>query len=279
MGINIPAIETHYGNCRFRSRTEARWAVFFDALGVRWEYEKEGFELGVLGRYLPDFWLPDLDCWIEIKGEQPTDKEHQKCEALCMGTQKDVFLFIGVPKTNDEYHLSEGDLIYRFVDELNLDDDIRRRYIGVDNWQRFVACEKCKKVGITFSGWRHYLCSCSDRKCEFEDDSRIDDACMKATSARFEFNEAQTVRPAPQCVHVLQVLGILLASNGQLQVCAFCAVCRVKLSDAFPHVGLNLADMDVFKSNLLAHEDDIPYAKEYVAKKLADRKQQAEEKP
>lgn len=35
----IKAIETSYKGYRFRSRTEARWAVFFDALGVRWEYE------------------------------------------------------------------------------------------------------------------------------------------------------------------------------------------------------------------------------------------------
>jgi hypothetical protein len=42
----IKAIETRYKGYRFRSRLEARWAVFFDALGVEWEYEKEGFDLG-----------------------------------------------------------------------------------------------------------------------------------------------------------------------------------------------------------------------------------------
>lgn len=47
-------IETIYGGCRFRSRLEARWAVFFDSLGLPWEYEPEGFELRS-GRYLPDF--------------------------------------------------------------------------------------------------------------------------------------------------------------------------------------------------------------------------------
>ena len=42
----IKAIETVYKGYKFRSRLEARWAVFFDALGVEWEYEPEGFELG-----------------------------------------------------------------------------------------------------------------------------------------------------------------------------------------------------------------------------------------
>ena len=35
----LKAIETEYKGYRFRSRLEARWAVFFDACGVKWEYE------------------------------------------------------------------------------------------------------------------------------------------------------------------------------------------------------------------------------------------------
>jgi hypothetical protein len=69
----IRAIETHYAGHRFRSRLEARWAVFFDALGIKWHYEEEGYELPS-GRYLPDFRLsnatafPDLDLHVEVKG-------------------------------------------------------------------------------------------------------------------------------------------------------------------------------------------------------------------
>ena len=51
----IRSIETEYNGYRFRSRLEARWAVFFDALGVDYEYEPEGFELPSGKRYLPDF--------------------------------------------------------------------------------------------------------------------------------------------------------------------------------------------------------------------------------
>ena len=51
----IKAIETHYKGYRFRSRLEARWAVFFDAAGVEYEYEPEGFVLPSGKRYLPDF--------------------------------------------------------------------------------------------------------------------------------------------------------------------------------------------------------------------------------
>jgi hypothetical protein len=63
----IKAIETNYNGYRFRSRLEARWAVFFDSLGVKYSYEPEGFNLGALGCYLPDFYLQDEKLWIEIK--------------------------------------------------------------------------------------------------------------------------------------------------------------------------------------------------------------------
>jgi hypothetical protein len=48
-------IETWYKGHRFRSRLEARWAVFFDALQFRWEYEPQGYVLPNTGCYLPDF--------------------------------------------------------------------------------------------------------------------------------------------------------------------------------------------------------------------------------
>lgn len=72
----IKAIETKYRGHLFRSRLEARWAVFFTALGVKWEYEKEGYELPDGTRYLPDFWLPHLSLWVEVKG-QLTEREYQ----------------------------------------------------------------------------------------------------------------------------------------------------------------------------------------------------------
>jgi hypothetical protein len=62
----IKPIETLYNGYRFRSRLEARWAVFFDALGIKYEYEREGYETAA-GYYLPDFWLPDIQTYVEIK--------------------------------------------------------------------------------------------------------------------------------------------------------------------------------------------------------------------
>lgn len=90
------AIETTYKGYKMRSRLEARWAVFFDALGIKWEYEVEGFELPA-GRYLPDFWLPQVSMWAEIKPIVLSRGEFIKCEQLARITGHSVLMFVGVP--------------------------------------------------------------------------------------------------------------------------------------------------------------------------------------
>jgi hypothetical protein len=108
---NFKPIETQYKGYRFRSRLEARWAVFFDALHVKWEYEKEGFELGPAGWYLPDFYLPDLGFWVEIKPVEPSDDERRKAMELSHGVQQPVALQIGLPLAiiNPDYNVWEMD--------------------------------------------------------------------------------------------------------------------------------------------------------------------------
>ncbi len=87
-------IQTRFDNYAFRSRLEARWACFFKALGLAYDYELEGFDLDGLW-YLPDFWLPELDCWIELKGQPPLRPEEEKASLLAQGTRKRVYLFWG----------------------------------------------------------------------------------------------------------------------------------------------------------------------------------------
>ena len=70
----IKAIETEWRGCLFRSRLEARWAVYFEALCIDWEYEPEGFVLDDGKQYLPDFLLHGIegrggpDLYVEVKG-------------------------------------------------------------------------------------------------------------------------------------------------------------------------------------------------------------------
>ena len=97
----IKAIDTLYKGNYFRSRTEARWAVYFDALGVRWEYEKEGYDLGDGLRYLPDFWFPDYEAYGEVKPtDELSDIEKRKITQLARQTEKLVIIFSGIPSAN-----------------------------------------------------------------------------------------------------------------------------------------------------------------------------------
>lgn len=92
----MKSIETVYKGYRFRSRLEARWAVFLDALDVNWSYETESFDLSGTW-YLPDFWVNDWDCWIEVKGKTVTDEDEWKCHMLAETSGKNVLLFSGDP--------------------------------------------------------------------------------------------------------------------------------------------------------------------------------------
>lgn len=102
----IKAIQTHYNGYHFRSRLEARWAVFFDELGVRYEYEPDGYDLGDLGWYLPDFWLPELRTWFEIK---PLSEKPVVPKVYCAGR---------IGYHNSDWRRDYGASVYGSVEEM-----------------------------------------------------------------------------------------------------------------------------------------------------------------
>ena len=60
-----------YNNTIFKSSWEANFAKWCDLSGIKWEYEPRPFILILNNkktRYFPDFYLPEFDIWIEIKG-------------------------------------------------------------------------------------------------------------------------------------------------------------------------------------------------------------------
>lgn len=119
----IKAIETVYSGCCFRSRLEARFAIYFEKMGYRYEYEKEGYQLGDLC-YLPDFYLPNYrilvdrdgnllrteSLWVEIKAEAPSDAEMEKMRRLVNLTNTEGLICCGTPGVDaDVIHLIPGD--------------------------------------------------------------------------------------------------------------------------------------------------------------------------
>ncbi len=109
----IKAIPTKYKGYKFRSRLEARWAVFLDTLGVEYRYEDEGFQLempdfdkpgadGIPGVktvwYLPDFWIPSWGVFLEVKPDrEPNDGETERAWTLAMESEKPVLVVCGQP--------------------------------------------------------------------------------------------------------------------------------------------------------------------------------------
>jgi hypothetical protein len=94
----IKPIETRYAGYRFRSRLEARWAVFFDALNLEWKYEPEGFDLNGLP-YLPDFFIKSWNCYAEIKPDvsDEVNRADEICQRFTTNTRKSITLFVGLP--------------------------------------------------------------------------------------------------------------------------------------------------------------------------------------
>lgn len=81
-----------YG-CRFRSQLEARWAMVFTDVGVRWEYEPQVFRTEE-GGYLPDFRIGvQKPWWLEIKGPEPIERDYVRA-AHVIGQTGQKFRFL-----------------------------------------------------------------------------------------------------------------------------------------------------------------------------------------
>lgn len=76
----IKATPTVYSGVEFKSQSEARWAVFFDVLKIKWKYEPLLFKFEPKW-YRPDFFLEVGEgIWVEIKPAFPTPMERYVME-------------------------------------------------------------------------------------------------------------------------------------------------------------------------------------------------------
>lgn len=139
-------IETYYNGRYFRSRLEARWAVFFDACGVKYEYEPEGYDLGDGLWYLPDFLLHDVifnhaayshgnDLYVEVKGNMD---EESATKIKVFSKEKPILVVGELPISDDIYNLCDemrdvpttcGISCYNFE---TIDGDYFAAYPGID---------------------------------------------------------------------------------------------------------------------------------------------------
>jgi hypothetical protein len=97
----VRALKTEYRGTLFLSRTEAARAQWLDDLGIAWDYEPQRVYLPALGvAYIPDFFLPALRLWCEVKGVEPTGLEKAKAQELARVTGQPVAFLVGTPEEN-----------------------------------------------------------------------------------------------------------------------------------------------------------------------------------
>lgn len=188
-------IQTEYRGRFFRSRLEARWAVFFDTLEVAWVYEREAYALGDGLAYLPDFWLPELDCWVEIKGEDATQEAHEKARALATATRKRVYIFSG------SIELPQGDMPPAMACVYWPDNTTvpARPSMWAHKW---CVCPECDAIGIAPGGDgtelpAYGVCDCLFAMGDHVDTSAapvIIKAYRAALRARFDRSHASQVK-------------------------------------------------------------------------------------
>jgi hypothetical protein len=195
----LQAIQTAYAGYLFRSRLEARWAVFFDTLGIKWQYEPEGFRLPSGKHYLPDFRLmvkthgEYRPLWVEIKplgGDSSTLQEFiGQCEA---GTRGTVLHDIPDPRrVADGRSYYDGDpMLPARWDKFDAAPEP-----GWDAPYTFCACPKCGEAGFEYEDRAARIgCGCFAHGDDQggSDSARIARAFAAARSARFEHEARET---------------------------------------------------------------------------------------
>ena len=134
----IRAIQTFFDGYRFRSRTEARFAVMWKALGWRYQFELDGFVLEQ-GPFLPDFYLPECAVLVEVKGTMPSDREVGLCASLADAHDRTVFLAVGQPEHDAA--------VYRFPPHANylvstLRTEVESLGASPDELERAILCAR-----------------------------------------------------------------------------------------------------------------------------------------
>jgi hypothetical protein len=150
----MKAIETFYRGYRFRSRLEARWAVFFDALRIRWRYEHEGFLLSDGTMYLPDFDIVTKAGrrLFEIKSDVGDSTKASKCAAD-----------IACLRFDDHQDEHKSGLAYQYCGIQTLRGD-PVDVVGRVNW---MMCPRCLRIGEPECGWNEWMDAIGCETCDF----------------------------------------------------------------------------------------------------------------
>lgn len=184
----MKAIETTYNGYRFRSRLEARWAIFFDELKIKYQYELEGYELPNGMRYLPDFYIESMDLFVEIKPsvDSISNEEIDKMISFSIEGGKNLLLITGEPTKDSMYFLSNRTACtLDDIAVINGNTNVSDVYADWKSELTSSALVSIEKDAIT---WKWTIVQSGKIK-EWFVDADIKLAKIKAVRSRFEFSE------------------------------------------------------------------------------------------
>mgnify|MGYP003640735598 CR=1 FL=1 len=152
---------TEYDGHLFRSRLEARWAVFFNEMKWKYHYELEDIRVehkGEILRYLPDFYVIiedddhkayDQKAFIEVKGPRMTEVDEIKVLGAGKHFKEEglgavVYVFQDIP-TVQELKENDGMMVVNMA-YVNIDDifSLVPIYLSYDGIP--AACDKARKA-------------------------------------------------------------------------------------------------------------------------------------
>lgn len=187
--------EVVYNGYRFRSRLKARWAVFFDAVGIEWQYEPESYWLSK--PFLPDFWLPKLEMFAEIKStREEGDQSFPIVKELVAQSNKRAIVICGSPHQ------------YQSHDVSLLKPD--RSYAERTIWQR---CILCTRITVDCNCATPSVEICSRHTPVTGTGGRVFHALGEAQRARFEGGENGRPRPYPYSEYFSSDVDVYVAGS------------------------------------------------------------------
>lgn len=164
-------LPTEYMGITYRSRLEARWAVFFSEMNYSFSYEPEG--IAVCGGYRPDFLLKlrlddtphEYSVLAEVKPDKFTDVERDKCLGASLHTGMPIFLLADQPSAEAYDFITSWSAAAGYVDTVPA--LLPCLGTGMRVWHGAYSSADLEKLGEDYAG-----AVCAARNERFENRSR-----------------------------------------------------------------------------------------------------------
>lgn len=173
-------IETLYRGERFRSRLAARWAVYFYALEIQYEYVSAETTLPSGARFLPDFLLEQVGLHVSVRVSRKISLPDLRAVVeFAVDEDNPLLLIVGNPLQESMYlldrvHAPAADELQYAIEGDASDEEIVE--VNLDNWSDFASV----KFGPTprSRGWQVLY-----RDLPPPDQLALKDALVKARNA------------------------------------------------------------------------------------------------